>query len=98
MPKRTDGNHAAVIKALRQIGASVQSLHTVGKGVPDILAAKNGVNVLFEVKDGSQVPSKRRLTPAEVAWHQTWRGPVLIVESPEEAIRRMQALCVGERE
>lgn len=84
---RTDSNQALIVKALRQCGVSVQVLSGVGEGVPDLLCGWQGRNTLLEVKDGTLPPSKRRLTPEEKDWHDNWRGNVLIVESPEEAIR-----------
>jgi hypothetical protein len=35
--KRTDRNQAEIVKALRQVGASVGHTHEVGKGFPDIV-------------------------------------------------------------
>lgn len=85
---KVDGNHTAVVKALRQIGATVQSLADIGKGCPDLLVGWRGRTVLLEVKDGSLPPSKRALTPDEVAWSVAWQGsPVIVVYNPEEAVR-----------
>jgi len=66
---------------------SVQPLHTVGKGCPDLLCGVRGTNLLIEIKDGQKVPSARKLTPDEAAWHQSWRGQVAIVESVDDALR-----------
>ncbi len=85
---KVDGNHTAVVKALRQIGAVVQSLADLGKGVPDLLVGFRGRNHLLEVKDGALPPSKRALTPDEAKWSTAWKGaPVVVVYGPEEAIR-----------
>jgi hypothetical protein len=84
---RIDDNHTDVVSALRKIGATVQSLATIGGGCPDLLAAHHGTLFLFEVKDGAKSPSARRLTPDEQRWHQEWAGPVFIVESAEQALR-----------
>lgn len=83
---KADANQTEIVKALRQMGASVQHLHTLGKGCPDLLVGWRGVNILLEVKDGEKVPSKRRLTPDEQEWHERWRGQVAIVESVEDAV------------
>jgi len=91
MPKRTDANQVAIVGALRQLGATVQHLHTVGRGCPDILIGYRGVNLLAEIKDGSKIPSKRKLTPDEVNWHQAWRGQVAIINSVDEAIKLLEA-------
>jgi Holliday junction resolvase len=81
-----DANQSDIVAALRKVGASVQPLHAVGGGVPDILAGKNGVNVLLEIKDGSKPPSKRTLTEAQIEWHANWRGQVCVVSSVAEAL------------
>ena len=83
---RVDANQAVITKALRAIGASVQPLHTVGDGCPDLLVGYRGTNWLLEVKDGSKPPSARQLTPEQAQWHGYWRGPVHIVTSVDEAI------------
>jgi hypothetical protein len=92
---RTDGNHQQIVEGLRKFGCSVSSLHQIGKGVPDILCghvAKSGlkVNILFEIKDGSLPPSKRKLTPDEVQFHNDWKGPLFIITSLDEAIKILQ--------
>jgi hypothetical protein len=75
-----DANQARVVAALRRVGASVQPLHAVGKGVPDLLVGFRGVTWLVECKDGSKRPSSRKLTPDQVEWHAAWRGgPVAVV-------------------
>jgi Holliday junction resolvase len=66
---RVDGNQAAIVKDLRQIGCEVQHLHTIGKGCPDLLVAFKGVWYLVEVKDGEKPAAQQKLTPDEVAWH-----------------------------
>jgi hypothetical protein len=84
---KVDANQTEIVKALRQVGASVQSLASTGKGVPDLLVGFRGKNLLLEVKDGGKVKSARKLTPDQVAWHQDWRGHVAVVESVEQAIK-----------
>lgn len=85
---KVDRNHREVVAALRQIGATVQSLADLGKGVPDLLVGFRGRDVLLEVKDGSLPPSKRNLTPDEAKWSEAWRGaPVTVVLNAEDAIR-----------
>lgn len=83
---KADGNQVEIVKALRDIGATVQHLHTIGKGCPDILVGYRGVNYLMEIKDGSKPPSKRKLTKDEQAWFNEWKGSVIVVESIEDAL------------
>lgn len=67
---RTDANHAEIVAALRAAGAAVQSLASVGEGVPDLLVAFRGAWYVIEAKDGKKSSSRKRLTAAEKAWHE----------------------------
>ena len=84
-----DANQAQIVAALRQVGALVQHLHTVGGGCPDLLVGFRRRLVLLEVKDGSRKPSDRKLTEAEQKFHALWRAaglPVFVVENVEQAL------------
>ncbi len=83
---RVDANQARIVEVLRQVGATVQHLHTVGTGCPDILVGWQDNNYLMEIKDGRKPPSKRRLTDDEIKWHDTWGGQVAIVHNETEAL------------
>ncbi len=84
---RIDANQREIIRALRAVGATVEPLHFVGRGFPDILVGFRGRNYLIEIKDGTKPPSKRRLTKDERAWHERWRGQVAVAESVDDALR-----------
>ena len=88
MPRiaRVDANQPDIVQALRQIGATVQPIHVIGKGCPDLLVGFRSRNYVLEVKDGAKVPSARKLTPDELRWHDDWRGEVFIVKNIYEAI------------
>lgn len=81
---RVDTNQKEIVKALRKIGATVQPLHSVGEGCPDLLVGYRGRNFLIEVKNLDGLGNKK--TPAQVEWHDEWRGQVDIVTSSQEAI------------
>ena len=83
---RVDANQAEIVDTLRKMGCSVQHLHAVGGGVPDLLIGYRGVNVLLELKDGKKPPSKQKSTDAQVIWHDAWRGQVAVVTSVKEAL------------
>jgi hypothetical protein len=88
---KIDANHAEIVKALRAIGCSVQPLHMVGGGCPDLAVGYRGQNFWLEVKDGTKPPSQRRLTPDQVKWVDAWKGgQVWVVHSVEQAI---EAVC-----
>jgi hypothetical protein len=91
---KIDVNQPGIVKALRGVGASVQSLAAVGKGCPDLLVGFRGVNYVLEVKDGERIPSQRRLTPLQGEWHEAWRGrPAVVVETQDEALAAIGALA-----
>ena len=87
---RVDANQADIVAALRAIGASVQCLHTVGMGVPDLLVGLRRVNVLLEVKT-----ARGRLNKREREWHRDWLGQVHVVRNVEEAIAVVVAVSEG---
>jgi len=87
-----DANQPSIVEALRQAGASVTSLASVGNGCPDLLIGIRKVTTVFEVKDGAKPPSKRKLTEAEQDWHNAYRGSVYIVESVEQALAVLATL------
>ncbi len=78
---KVDKNHGQIVEALRGAGASVQSLATIGKGCPDLVAAKSGCVWLIEVKG-----PKGKLTPDQVEWIGNWNGVVHIVRTAEQAL------------
>ena len=78
---RVDSNQKEIVNSLREAGYSVQHLHSVGAGCPDILVGINGINILIEIKEGDG-----KLTPAQVVWHAAWKGQVEIAKNQEEAI------------
>jgi len=71
---KVDDNQAAIVDAFRKLGASVQHLHAVGDGCPDLLVGFRKVDALVEVKDGDKMPSKRALTPDQHDFFETWKG------------------------
>lgn len=89
--KKIDKNQPMIVRDLRKMGCSVQSLAEIGKGVPDLLVGWKGKNFLFEVKDGMLPPSRQRLTPDEKVWHALWQesGQVHVIKTTEDAIKIM---------
>lgn len=86
---KKDANHTEIIHTLRQRGWFVISTAGQGFGCPDAFAARGGRLVAIEIKDGSKVPSARKLTPDEQRVHDAFAGkgcPVVILESVEDAI------------
>jgi hypothetical protein len=61
---RIDDNKAAIVAALRSIGAVVYDL----KVPVDLLVLLDGRVHLVEIKDGGKPPSRRGYTPAQQAF------------------------------
>lgn len=94
-PRKVDANQAKIVAALRAAGCSVQLLHAVGQGCPDLLVGVQGENWLLEVKApraqvdyGATVKGDHAVTAARQSeWARRWRGaPPLIVRTPHEAL------------
>lgn len=93
---KVDRNQPEIVVALRKAGATVQPLHTVGNGCPDLLVGYCQRTALVEVKDGRQKPSDRRLTPDQESWHRDWNGGTLaVVTDVEGALRVLATMGVG---
>ena len=83
---RLDASHGAIVAALEAAGASVQSLASLGGGVPDLMACRAGNVYLIECKpDGP--PSTRKPRESQVKWAQKMGITVYVVSTPEEAIQ-----------
>ncbi len=95
---KVDDNQAEIVRALEQIGCSVQSLAMVGQGCPDLLVGYRGQNILMEIKDGNKPPSRRKLNEKQVDWHQSWRGTAYKVTSVEDATQaiKLELILLGE--
>jgi len=50
--RKVDANQPEIVETLRACGASVQSIHTVGQGCPDILVGAEGLTIVFGPKMG----------------------------------------------
>jgi len=81
--KKVDKNQKDVVKALRDYGADVFLLHTVGGGIPDLMVCYEEQTILIEVKDGED----KKLTPLQITLFANWKGgPLHRVNSVQEAI------------
>lgn len=85
---KVDITQKEIVKALRDIGASVQILSAVGQGCPDLLVGWHGRNFALEVKSRqrkSEAAALNDLTSAQREWMANWNGHVAVVRTPEEA-------------
>lgn len=84
---RIDSTHQGIVLALRQVGAHVVSLASVGNGCPDLLAGFRGRNFLLECKS-----ARGRLRVAQSAFLDSWPGAVYVVRGPLEALKAIGAI------
>jgi Holliday junction resolvase len=83
---RVDANQNEIVAVFRQLGCSVAITSNVRGGFPDIVVGVNGLNLLVEIKDGSKVPSARKLTDDEQRFHDNWKGRAVVVESVDDVV------------
>ena len=90
---RADSNQPRIVAALRKAGCSIQHVHTVGQGCPDLVVGNRGVTYLLEIKAG-----KRGLNKEQAIWHATWRGQVAVVRTIEEAFEVCGVMRMGDEQ
>ncbi len=83
---RTDNNEAAIVKALRKMG------YTVQVGMDDIIIGAHGLNYWFEIKDPKHVSAKTGLInesakkDSQKRLEKEWKGQYDIVSSLDEIL------------
>jgi Holliday junction resolvase len=88
---RVDGNHAQIVDCFKKLGCSVLSLAPLGKGVPDLLVAINGITWLVEVK----MPSGKE-NELQIEFAITWKGCRAVVrdfQGVELTVKTMKFLA-----
>ena len=84
---KIDDNHREICACLRDIpGVSVADTSGAGAGFPDIVVGFRNQNWLIEIKDGAKCKSRRRLTPAQVKFHQNWTGQIAVCKNLDEIL------------
>jgi hypothetical protein len=87
---KVDANQAQIVQALRAAGASVHSLASLGRGMPDLLVGYGGKTALMEVKDGAG-----QLRPLQEAFAMNWHGGTLATVRDVEGALRVLAVMTG---
>lgn len=99
-PVKRDKNHAAIVEAFTQCGATVADLAGVGGGCPDLLVGWRGIDLLVEVKGepgprGGMAHEHVELSDEQCQWHAGWRGRVpIVVRTVEDVTRLIAALAL----
>ena len=86
---RTDASQQDIVKALRQVGAYVDT-----RGPLDLLVGHNGRWLVVEVKDGAKSPSQRKLTRDEIDFilNVQNKAPIHVVQSVEDALNLLEKI------
>jgi len=82
-----DHNQPEIVAALRKAGATVEHLHAVGAGCPDLCVGYNGETYLMEIKNPD---ANGKLNKIQEAWHDSWVGHACVVHSVEEALAELK--------
>lgn len=90
---KRDANHGRIRDGLRDCGYEVEDTGDLGNGMSDLIVKHRGTGrVRFvEIKDPSQPPSKRGLTPDEKRYQALLGDLYVVVETLEQAVRAMTA-------
>jgi hypothetical protein len=83
---KVDANQPRIVELLERHGCTVQSIATVGNGVPDLLIGFRGQTMVAEVKDGTKPKSAQKLTPDEQDWKRKWKGQYAILRNEDDVL------------
>jgi hypothetical protein len=84
---RKDANQPEIVEALEKAGALVLDTSEVGSGFPDLLISYHNNLMLIEIKNPK---THGKLNSRQVEFHREW--PVIVVRTPEEALRAVGAM------
>jgi hypothetical protein len=82
-----DKNHAAIVEALEQAKIAVIDMSHMGKGFPDLVVARRGVNLLVEIKNPETLYGRRGLNKLQRSWASSWPAPVYILRTLDDVAR-----------
>lgn len=85
--RRIDVNQPEIVDELRAQGFSVKDVHALPK-FADIVVGYRGVNFIFEIK----TDSKKKLTPDEQKFKDSWKGQYNVITSASQAIAIIYAI------
>lgn len=83
LKKRVDGNQPEIVEWLRDEGFTVESLHKVGRGVPDLLIG-DVLNFLIEIKSKGGHMRKN-----QIDWHDKWKGHSAVARNKKEVLEKI---------
>ncbi|MDH3376437.1 MAG: hypothetical protein OEQ39_05650 [Gammaproteobacteria bacterium] len=93
---RRDANHKEIVDYARSIGFSVLEVHSIAGGLDLVVGIFNRIDQRVEIKDGSKVPSQRKLTPSEMEAFALWRGRKPIIWESTDDVDATRAKILEE--
>ena len=94
MKFQLDKNQPKIIRELKSLGYSVQSLASIGSGCPDLLVGFNGNNYLFEIKNPERRGAKRFPNELEQEYIGNWKGSIHLAYTSQDIIDIIPKSCV----
>lgn len=82
---RVDDNQAEIVKAFRDLGWYVLIISQL-KNCCDIIVSKNGRAIAVEIKDGTKLASKQKLSDGELKFRNEWQGEYALITSIDDVI------------
>ena len=82
---RVDANQPEIVKTFRKIGWYVLIISQL-KNCCDIIVSKGGRTIAVEIKDGSKVASKQKLTPGEEKFREEWQGEYRLITCVDDVL------------
>jgi Holliday junction resolvase len=82
---RRDLNQSAIVRVLRDAGATVVITADIGGGFPDLVVGWRGKTYLVEVKNLTQLSEK------QLEFIERWRGgPIIVLRTVDDVVRFLQ--------
>jgi len=82
---RKDENHKEISKTFSKLGWSVLDISNL-KNCADLVVGKRKHTIIIEIKNGSNPPSRQKLTTGEESFHAKWNGDIRIVNCIQDVI------------
>lgn len=87
-PSKKDGNQKRIARELTELGFAVADLSSCGHGIPDLLVARNGKQLLVELKS-----DRGRMTEDEIEFFGRWPlGLAIVAKTTEDILREWELI------
>ena len=80
-----DANQPEIVKLFRKLGWYVLIVSQLKKCC-DIIVSKKGRTIAIEIKDGTKIPSKQKLSEGELKFKNEWQGEYALINCIQDVI------------